>query len=307
MKTAVVTGASGGIGLETARALLADGWQVVCLSRHACPLEGVRSIPCDITDSAQVQAAFAAVDRVDLLVNNAGFGISGAVECTGEAEMRRQFDLNFFAWVTVIQAAFAAVDRVDLLVNNAGFGISGAVECTGEAEMRRQFDLNFFAWVTVIQAALPALRESRGRILNISSAAAVFSIPFQSFYSATKAAVESLTCALRSELAPFGITVGALRLGDVKTGFTAARQKSGSGDDLYAGRIARSVAVMERDEQNGMPPAAIAAAVVRAAHKKHLPPVTTVGIKYKLLCGLNKLLPLSVVTALVAKIYIPEK
>lgn len=226
MKTAVVTGASGGIGLETARALLADGWQVVCLSRHACPLEGMRSISCDITDSAQVQAAF------------------------------------------------AAVDRVDLLVNNAGFGISGAVECTGEAEMRHQFDLNFFAWVTVIQAALPALRESRGRILNISSAAAVFSIPFQSFYSATKAAVESLTCALRSELAPFGITVGALRLGDVKTGFTAARQKSGSGDDLYAGRIARSVAVMERDEQNGMPPAAIAAAVVRAAHKKHLPPVT---------------------------------
>lgn len=259
MKTAVVTGASSGIGLETARALLADGWQVVCLSRHACPLEGVRSIPCDITDSARVQAAF------------------------------------------------AAVDRVDLLVNNAGFGISGAVECTGEAEMRRQFDLNFFGWVTVIQAALPALRESRGRILNISSAAAVFSIPFQSFYSATKAAVESLTCALRSELAPFGITVGALRLGDVKTGFTAARQKSGSGDDLYAGRIAHSVAVMERDEQNGMPPAAIAAAVVRAAHKKRLPPVTTVGIKYKLLCGLNKLLPLSAVTALVAKIYIPEK
>ena len=77
----------------------------------------------------------------------------------------------------------------------------------------------------MIQAALPALRESRGRILNISSAAAVFSIPFQSFYSATKAAVESLTCALRSELAPFGITVGALRLGDVKTGFTAARQR----------------------------------------------------------------------------------
>ena len=61
-----------------------------------------------------------------------------------------------------------------------------------------------------------------------------------------------MTCALRSELAPFGIIVGALRLGDVKTGFTAARQKSGSGDDLYAGRIARSVAVMERDEQNGM-------------------------------------------------------
>ena len=83
-----------------------------------------------------------------------------------------------------------------------------------------------------------------------------------------------MTCALRSELAPFGITVGALRLGDVKTGFTAARQKSGSGDDLYAGRIARSVAVMERDEQNGGPPAAPPPRGGAAPHKPPPPPRT---------------------------------
>ena len=125
-----------------------------------------------------------------------------------------------------MQAAFAAVDRVDLLVNNAGFGISGAVECTGEAEIRRQFDLNFFAWVTVIQAALPALRESRGRILNISSAAAVFSIPFQSFLLCHQGGGGKLDLRPAQRVgSPFGITVGALRLGDVKTGFTAARQK----------------------------------------------------------------------------------
>lgn len=144
MKTAVVTGASGGIGLETARA--AFGRRLA---------GGVPKSPC--------------------------LSVGGGA----------QHFLRYNGTAAQVQAAFAAVDRVDLLVNNAGFGISGAVE-HGEAEMRRQFDLNFFAWVTVIQAALPALRESRGRILNISSAAAVFSIPFQSFYSATKAAVERL-------------------------------------------------------------------------------------------------------------------
>lgn len=255
---AVVTGASGGIGLETAKALSAAGYQVICLSRTPCPLKQIQSIKCDITDEKQVQAAF------------------------------------------------SQIKTVDLLVNNAGFGISGAVECTTPEELYKQFDLNFFAWVSVIRAALPKLREGQGRILNISSAAAVFSIPFQAFYSATKASVESLTCALRNELKPFGITVGALRLGDVKTGFTAARQKNIRGDDLYGGVISRSVAVMEKDEQNGMAPAQIARAVVKAAKRKHLPPVITVGGKYKLLCALGKVLPLNTVNRLIGRLYMPK-
>lgn len=252
---AVVTGASSGIGKATASALLAAGYTVFCLSRTPCPLAGVQSIACDITNT------------------------------------------------TDIARAFAQIDHLDLLVNNAGFGISGAVEFTDAEDMQRQFALNFFAQVAVIQAALPLLKQSHGRILNVSSAAAIFPIPFQSFYSASKAAIESLTGALRLELAPFGVEVCALRLGDVQTGFTTARQKSFRGDDLYGGAIARSLAVMEKDEQTGMSPAVIAKAIVKTAGQAKLPPIKTVGAKYKLFCLLAKGLPTSAVHALIRKIY----
>ncbi len=255
---AVVTGASRGIGKATAEELSRNGYRVIALSRTPCPVAGVESKTCDVTDPEQVRAAF------------------------------------------------ADIERIDLLVNNAGFGISGAAEYTSAEDLHRQFELNVFALTLVTQCALPALKAAKGRILNISSAAAVFPIPFQSFYSASKAAVESLTGAWRSELAAFGVSVGALRLGDVKTGFTAARQKTITGDDEYGGKISRSVAVMERDEQNGMAPEQIAEAVVRAAKRKRMPLITTVGAKYKFFCALAKLLPAGAVNRIVRMMYIPK-
>lgn len=150
-------------------------------------------------------------------------------------------------------------------MNNAGFGISGAAEFTLMDEIRSQFELNVFAHIAVTQKALPKLKESRGKVIFVSSAASVFSIPFQSFYSATKASVESLTYALHNELEMFGVQVGAVRLGDIKTGFTGARQKSFVGDDVYGGVIGRSVAVMEHDEQTGMSPDAVAAVILKMA------------------------------------------
>src|SRR5699024_8281018 len=99
-----------------------------------------------------------------------------------------------------IDSAFSKIEKIDLLINNAGFGVSGCVEFTDMGEIRAQFELNFFAHIAVTKAALPKLRESRGRVIFISSAASVFSIPFQSFYSATKSAVESVSLALSNEL-----------------------------------------------------------------------------------------------------------
>lgn len=256
---AVITGASGGIGRETARVLIEKGWRVICLQRRSCDVPGTISIKCDITNQAE------------------------------------------------IEAAFARIEQIDLLINNAGFGVSGCVEYTDMAEIRKQFELNFFAHVAVTKAALPKLHESRGRVLFISSAASVFSIPFQSFYSATKSAVESVSLALGNELKAFGIQTCAVRLGDVKTGFTAARQKDFAGDDVYAGAIARSVAVMENDEKNGMRPEAVAAAIVKIALKKRLPAVATVGGKYKVFCLLQKLLPAGLVNRIVGMMYMPKK
>lgn len=194
--------------------------------------------------------------------------------------------------------------RLDLLVNNAGFGISGAVEFTELSDAERQFDVNFFGTFNCIKAALPMLKESQGRIICMSSAAAIFAIPFQSFYSATKAAINILVCALANELKPFKVSICALQLGDTKTGFTAARVKSYAGDDVYGGAIGRSVAIMEKDEQSGMSPETIAAAIYKTAHKRKVKPLYTVGIQYKVLAFLNKILPHSLVNFVIRKMYI---
>jgi NAD(P)-dependent dehydrogenase (short-subunit alcohol dehydrogenase family) len=207
-----------------------------------------------------------------------------------------------------VKKAFAQIrsesGRLDLLVNNAGFGISGAVEFTELSEARSQFEVNFFGAFNCIKAALPMLKESQGRIICISSAAAIFAIPFQSFYSATKAAINILVCALANELKPFKVSICALQLGDVKTGFTGSRVKSYAGDDVYGGAIGRSVAVMEKDEQSGMSPEKIAAAIYKTANKRKVKPINTVGGQYKVLAFLNKILPHSLVNFVIRKLYI---
>jgi short-subunit dehydrogenase len=204
--------------------------------------------------------------------------------------------------------AFEEIGRsesgIDLLVNNAGFGISGAAEFTGTEEAKRLFDVNFFGVLNCTKSAVPLMRRNGGgRIVNVSSVAAVFAIPFQSFYSASKAALNSLTLAVANELDAFGITVCAVMPGDTKTGFTASRVKSELGDDIYGGRISRSVAVMEDDERNGIPPGVVAESIYRIAVKKRVKPLYTLGVRYKILVALQKLLPVGFVNRVVAGLY----
>ncbi len=260
MKIAIVTGASGGIGQATAQLLCQNGWRVYDFSRSGGEDSGqLCHIPCDVTQEAQVQQAF--------------------------------------------QTVFEREGRLDLLVNNAGFGISGAAEDTPLDKAKKQFDVNFFGCFVCCKAAIPYLRQTGGgRIINISSMAAVLSIPFQSFYSASKSAVNALTLALQNEVKPFGITVCALMPGDVKTGFTAAREKS-SASDSYKAVAQKSVSTMERDEQNGMAPQTLAKAVLRLAKQKHPKPLSTCGAQYRLFAVLQKVLPARLVNALVGKIY----
>ena len=258
-RVAVVTGASSGIGLFTARTLLRQGVRVYGLSRGLPPEEKIRHIPTDVSDEASVRAAF---------------------------EKIRQ-----------------EVGRLDILVNNAGFGISGPAELAALSEAKRQFDVNLFGMVACVEYALPLLRESRGRIVNLSSVAAVFSIPFQGFYSASKAAVNSLTLAYRNELKRFGVSVCAVMPGDVNTGFTGARVKAEDPENLYGGADARSIAVMEKDEQNGMTPEYLGRFVAKVALKKRVRPLYTAGPLYRLLCLLGKILPQSLITPIVGKLY----
>ena len=194
--------------------------------------------------------------------------------------------------------------RVDILVNNAGFGISGAVEFTPPSEARRQFDVNFFGMVNMNKAALPIMREQGGgRIVCMSSVAAPIAIPFQAYYSASKAAVRTYCLALHEEVRPYGVEICVIMPGDIATGFTAARAKSAEGDDVYGGRISRSVAVMEHDEQTGMTAEYAGNFVAKIATKKGHKPVVTMGGKYKLFVFLTRLMSTRLMTFLVGKIY----
>ena len=257
---AIVTGGSSGIGLAAARALRDQGLTVYILSRRPFSEKGLHHICCDVADERQCAEAFASV------LHKAG--------------------------------------DVDILVNCAGFGISGAVEFTELAEAKKQMEVNFFGCVNMTKAALTYLRErGNGHIVNISSVAAPAAIPFQAYYSATKAAINAWTAALANELRPYGVSVTAVQPGDIKTGFTAAREKSVAGDEAYGGRISKSVAKMEHDEQNGMDPAKAGAYVAKIALKKHPKPVYTIGFSYKAICILLKLLPSRLANWLIGKLY----
>ena len=247
-KIAIVTGASSGIGRCTVKALSEMGCIVYDLSRRHIPQESIKHLKTDVTDENNV------ISVVDEIIKTEG--------------------------------------RIDIVVNCAGFGISGAVEFTDIEEAKRQFDVNFFGMVNVNKAVIPFMREQGvGRIVNISSVAAVAHIPFQTYYSASKAATESYTCCLANEVKPFGITVTAIQPGDICTEFTQARSKSFEGDDVYEGRILRSVAGMEKDEQKGMSPELAGNYIAKIAFKKKVKPIYAIGTTYKFLSTLCKIFP----------------
>lgn len=114
-KTALVTGGSSGIGRCTASALSQSGYTVYEFSRRDIPIKGVKHMSVDVTDEASVQAAVEQILRergsIDILVNCAGFGISGAVEFTELKQAKAQFDVNFFGTVNVSRAVLPSMRR----------------------------------------------------------------------------------------------------------------------------------------------------------------------------------------------------
>ncbi len=116
-----------------------------------------------------------------------------------------------------VEKAVREAGRLDVVVNNAGIFQFAPLEQSTEEMIRRQFEANVYGTTFVAQAALPALRASRGAIVNISSAAGHKPVPGGAHYAATKAAVESLTRSWALELAPHGIRVNSIAPGPVDT------------------------------------------------------------------------------------------
>lgn len=208
---------------------------------------------------------------------------------------------------SAVQAAIAAVlgatDHIDCVISNAGFGISGAIEFTALDEAKKQFDVNFFGALNLTKAVLPQLRKQHyGRIIYTSSVAAVLSIPYQSFYSASKAAINAMALALQNEVREFGIRVSVLMPGDVSTSFTDRREKSLAGSDVYT-RIDKAVSAMERDERGGMSPSQMARDLYHIATTRSPKPQYVGGIQYRFFCLLDRILPKRLVNWIVGQLY----
>lgn len=272
-KTAVVTGGSRGLG------------RAVCLELAK---GGANVVLCYAGNEAAAKETTAACEAL------------GAKALAVQCNVAKADEVK-----ALMDAAVKEFGRIDILVNNAGFGISGAVEFTSTEDAKSLFDVNFFGMVNMNRQVVPIMREAgHGRIVNLSSVAAPVPIPFQTYYSATKAAVNAYTMALANELRPFGVTVCAVMPGDIHTGFTAARRKIGEGDDIYQGRISRSVARMEHDEETGMDPARAGGYVARVALREgshH--PLYAIRIDYKFFVFLTKVLPAGALNRLVYLIY----
>ena len=252
-KVAIVTGGTSGIGLAAVKALREQGCTVYALSRHG-------DVVCDVSEEQSARAA--------------------------------------------AQAVLEKEGRIDVLVNCAGFGISGAAELTPLETAKKQLDVNLFGTANMVNAVIPAMRrQGGGRIVNVGSVAGFVPIPFQTWYSASKAAVQSYTMAMGNELRPFGITLSAVLPGDTKTGFTAARSKIDDPENLYQGRIQRSVAHMEHDEQTGVPAERVGKLIARVALKKRAKPLYIPGLGYNAVNVLMRLLPSGIANALIGTLY----
>jgi short-subunit dehydrogenase len=245
-KVVVITGASSGIGKETALTLVREGHIVYGAARRVEQMRdivdaGGHAMALDITDEAQVQGVIARI-----------------LEETG---------------------------RIDVLVNNAGFGVFGAVEDTSLDDARRQFEVNLFGVAAMTKATLPTMRAQKsGRVVNVTSMGGKIYTPLGAWYHASKFALEGWSDCLRLEVSQFGIDVVIVEPGAIATEFGAVLMQPmvhRSGRGAY-GPMTRSVARATKasGEKGGSSPTSVVASTISKAISEPHPKTRYVVGKY---------------------------
>ena len=227
-KTVLITGASSGIGLETALYFYEHGWNVLAATRSPekrhTPLHE-KGLPdlvhLDVTDSASIQAA--------------------------------------------LQYALDKYHTLDVLVNNAGYAVYGPFESVSPQQIQRQFDTNVFGLMDVCRQALPYFRSQRnGTLINVASMGGRVGFPLYSLYNSTKWAVEGFSEALLYELSGFNIKVRLIEPGVISTDFYNRSMDQGdnaAANEAYADILKRA----QKQLGGGASPRLVAETIYRAA------------------------------------------
>jgi len=178
-KVVLITGASAGMGKETAKLLAQNGYTVYAAARRLDKMKdleplGIKTLSMDVTDEPSM--------------------------------------------VQGVQQILNAEKRIDVLINNAGFGAYGTIEDIAIENAKYQLEVNVFGAMRLTQLVLPKMRENKfGKIVNISSIGGKFALPYGGWYHASKFALEALSDALRNEVKQFGIDVIVIEPGGVKS------------------------------------------------------------------------------------------
>jgi short-subunit dehydrogenase len=279
-RTAIVTGASSGIGEATARTLAANGFEVAIIARRKDRLEAL---------AAEVERA-------------GGRAIPIAADLAHESSTAR-----------AAQEALDGLGRIDLLVNNAGYSPGRAIEQITRQELRHIFDVNLFAALQLIGAVVPQMRnQGGGRIINIGSVAGFIPAPLAIPYATTKVGLHAATDALRLELAAFGIDVSLVIPGFVDTAvFDNARTESQFLRDDETNPYRKTMFDLDelatKNLRNALSPDDVAQVILRAAtahrpKERYYTPFST-----KLQCVLFGLLPARLLDLILLRIYKLEK
>jgi len=264
MRSALVTGASTGIGRATALGLDAAGWRVFAGVRRpedgeALAAAGERLVPLilDVTDPEQIAAA---AERI---------GTEGDGTLHG-------------------------------LVNNAGIAIPGPLETLPIEDFRRQVEVNLTAQVAVTQAMLPLIRKGRGRVVFVSSVGGRVAVPINGAYHAAKFGLEAVGDVFRRELRPWGISVSIVEPGSIDTPIWERGEREGDAIEerapeaqrqLYGQAIEGFRRTIRETAERGIPPEKAAAAIEHALTAERPRTRYLVGAEAKVAGRLAKLLP----------------
>ncbi|UOB16950.1 SDR family oxidoreductase [Abyssalbus ytuae] len=229
-KVILITGGSSGIGKSTGEFLVKKGYKVYGTSRNPEKLIEFDIFPLlklDVSNPASITAA------VEEILKKEG--------------------------------------RIDVLVNNAGVGITGPIEETPHEEILKAFNTNFNGPLNVIKAVLPHMRtQNSGLVINITSIAAYMGLPYRGIYSATKAALEVTTEALRMETKDFGVKFTNVAPGDFATNIASGRYHAPVlNDSPYKLPYGKTLEMMNEHVDGGDDPQMVAGLIYRIINTKN--------------------------------------